>query len=97
MLSGIKDIPLFDKIIFWMFGKKLQLLNIENNAIKKLPPPIHKATGLTKLLASNNRIRTLPKNIGKSPVSYIDVSGNLIKSFKKGVYELTAEINLECS
>jgi hypothetical protein len=20
MLSGIKDIPLFDKIIFWMFG-----------------------------------------------------------------------------
>lgn len=64
--------------------KKLVTLDVTNNAIKKLPPAIHKASALTTLLAPNNRLRTLPKNIGKSTsLAFVDVSGNLIKSFKK--------------
>ncbi|XP_070542862.1 leucine-rich repeat serine/threonine-protein kinase 1-like [Ptychodera flava] len=57
---------------------KLTFLDVSHNSLKRIPKGIQSATNLTKLLASNNKLKKIP-DPWSCPLRYLDVSSNKIK------------------
>jgi hypothetical protein len=70
---------------------KLQILNVQRNALRSLPSSIGNCTLLTSLYIFGNQITSLPQNIGRlTRLSHIEAQDNLLTALPDSIVNLTA-------
>ena len=76
--------------------KKLEILNVINNHLSRLPAEINLCTSLKTVLLSGNRLQKIPPQLSQlKHLDMLDMSNNQIKEIPSTIGEIRAvEINL---
>ena len=78
---------------FALDGLTIQILDLSNNQLSKLPESICNLTALVELDVSSNDLEDLPQDIGKlSKLTHVNASHNQLKCFPLALFDCT---NLE--